>query len=224
MWSSVFVGFAYVSVVSSPYPPSWLRRRSLTGLFLLLGSLLQASLARRFLIDDPSIVFPLTLQQVAVFSTMRKSFNFDSATVKKQMRVFWYGILVVFIWQFVSRPCLPVSILRLGLIRFISEHRGVQLPEYAFPMLSSLTLLCWVSSNPKVTFAGSGLGGAGFGNITLDWSVSGRAFLPLLNSDGRLTVPCCPFHLDRTFRRPSFTSRSGSRPTSSPPGPWRAIC
>jgi len=69
MWSAVFIGFAY------------------------------ASFARKFLIDDPQIVFPLTLQQVSVFKAMRNSFEFDSATTRKQMKVFWYGILVLFCWQ-----------------------------------------------------------------------------------------------------------------------------
>ncbi|KAL7410271.1 OPT oligopeptide transporter protein-domain-containing protein [Mrakia frigida] len=121
MWSCVFVGFSY------------------------------ASFARKFLIEDPKIVFPLTLQQVALFRSMRDSFEYDSATNKKQMRVFWYGILAFFVWQF--------------------------LPEYVAPLLSSLTILCWVSSNPNVTFAGSGLGGAGFLNITLDWSNIGSSVI-----------------------------------------------
>ena len=121
MWSAVFVGFSL------------------------------ASLARRFLVDDPRLVYPLTLQQVSVFKAMRNSFEFDSSTTRKQMRVFWYGILAFFCWQF--------------------------LPEYAMPLVSSLTILCWVSSNPKVVFAGSGLGGVGFLNITLDWSNIGSSFI-----------------------------------------------
>lgn len=44
-------------------------------------------------------------------------------------------------------------------------------------MTSSLTLLCWVSSNPNVVFAGSGLGGCGFGALTLDWSNIGSTMI-----------------------------------------------
>ncbi|KAF7347040.1 OPT oligopeptide transporter [Mycena venus] len=114
MWSAVFVGFSL------------------------------ATLARAFLIDNPDTVFPLTLQQVTVFNAMRGSFEMDSRTAKKQMRVFWLGILIFFLWEF--------------------------LPEYIFPFTSSLAFLCWVTDNPTANFLGSGLGGAGLLNITLDWS------------------------------------------------------
>ncbi|KAL7416397.1 OPT oligopeptide transporter [Mrakia frigida] len=121
MWSAVFVGFSL------------------------------ASLARRFLVDDPRLVYPLTLQQVSVFKAMRNSFELESSTTRRQMKVFWCGILAFFLWQF--------------------------LPEYAMPLVSSLTILCWVSKNPNVVFAGSGLGGVGFMNITLDWSNIGSSFI-----------------------------------------------
>ncbi|KAJ6582260.1 OPT oligopeptide transporter protein-domain-containing protein [Mycena capillaripes] len=114
MWSAVFIGFSL------------------------------ATLARTFLIDNPDTMFPLTLQQVSVFKAMQASFDMDSQTVKKQMRVFWLGILIFFLWEF--------------------------LPEYIFPFTSSLAFLCWVTDNPTANFLGSGLGGAGLLNITLDWS------------------------------------------------------
>ncbi|KAJ6459662.1 OPT oligopeptide transporter [Mycena sanguinolenta] len=114
MWSAVFVGFSL------------------------------ATLARAFLIDNPDTMFPLVLQQVSVFNAMQNSFEMDSKTVKKQMRVFWFGILIFFLWEF--------------------------LPEYIFPFTSSLAFLCWVTDNPTANFLGSGLGGAGLLNITLDWS------------------------------------------------------
>ncbi|KAJ7790846.1 OPT oligopeptide transporter [Mycena olivaceomarginata] len=114
MWSCVFIGFAL------------------------------ATLASTFLINNPDTTFPLVLQQVSVFNAMRGSFEMDSRTVKKQMRVFWIGILVFFLWEF--------------------------LPEYIFPFTSSLAFLCWVTDNPTANFLGSGLGGAGLLNITLDWS------------------------------------------------------
>jgi hypothetical protein len=41
----------------------------------------------------------------------------------------------------------------------------------AFPLLSSLAVLCWFGGhNPTVAFVGSGLGGMGVLNFTLDWS------------------------------------------------------
>nr|GAT51061.1 OPT oligopeptide transporter [Mycena chlorophos] len=114
MWSGVLIGFSF------------------------------ATLARSFLISNPVTVFPLTLQQVSVFGAMRASFESESRTVQRQMRVFWVIILVFFLWEF--------------------------LPEYIFPFTSSLAILCWVTDNRTANFLGSGLGGAGLLNFTLDWS------------------------------------------------------
>jgi hypothetical protein len=45
------------------------------------------------------------------------------------------------------------------------------LPEYVFPMLGSLAFLCWVApENAVANFIGSGFGGMGFLNLSLDWS------------------------------------------------------
>ncbi|THU87096.1 OPT superfamily oligopeptide transporter [Dendrothele bispora CBS 962.96] len=103
-----------------------------------------ASFARTFLVENPHTMFPLTLQQAAVFKAMRSSLRSESTEAKKQMSFFWWCILGFFCWQF--------------------------LPEYAFPFTSSLAFLCWFSKNPSVQFLGSGLGGSGLLNITLDWS------------------------------------------------------
>ncbi|KAF7295430.1 OPT oligopeptide transporter [Mycena indigotica] len=131
MWSAVFIGFSL------------------------------ATLARSFLVTNPTTLFPLTLQQVSVcmlhfarflvgdsllgnlpVNAMRANFENDSRTARKQMRVFWFGILIFFLWEF--------------------------LPEYIFPFTSSLAFLCWVTDNPTANFLGSGLGGAGLLNFTLD--------------------------------------------------------
>lgn len=45
------------------------------------------------------------------------------------------------------------------------------LPEFVFPMVAYLAPLCWFASrNSTVNFLGSGKGGIGLLNITLDWS------------------------------------------------------
>jgi len=63
--------------------------------------------------------------------------------------VFSLVLLAVFLWQF--------------------------LPVYVFPMLTSLALLCWVAPhNSTANFIGSGLGGMGFLNLSLDWSNVGN--------------------------------------------------
>lgn len=60
------------------------------------------------------------------------------------------------------------------------------LPEFVFPMLGSLAFLCWVAPKNKVAnFMGSGLGGMGFLNLTLDWS----SIASLSNSNSLFVTP-----------------------------------
>lgn len=45
------------------------------------------------------------------------------------------------------------------------------LPEFAFPMVAALAPLCYFAPNShKINFLGSGKGGIGLLNITLNWS------------------------------------------------------
>ena len=61
------------------------------------------------------------------------------------MRVFFYVLLAVTLWQF--------------------------LPEFVWPMLGSLAFLCWVApNNSMANFLGAGFGGSGMLNLSLDWS------------------------------------------------------
>ena len=82
--------------------------------------------------------------QTAVFETLHKSAR-DSWVAQKQKYIFFGAFIFMIVWQF--------------------------LPEYVFPMLSSLSFLCWVAPrNPVANFIGSGIGGMGFLNLTLDWA------------------------------------------------------
>lgn len=61
------------------------------------------------------------------------------------------------------------------MIVFFSVLGGITLwqflPEYVFPMLGSLAFLCWVApENATANFIGSGFGGMGLLNFSLDWS------------------------------------------------------
>ncbi|EJU02221.1 OPT oligopeptide transporter [Dacryopinax primogenitus] len=103
-----------------------------------------AALARNFLVYNPEIPWPTALQQVAVFKALRGS-RAKPQLPKTPMKIFWIVFLAIFVWQF--------------------------LPEFAFPMLSSLALFCWFSPpSAAAKFIGSGIGGMGFLNFTLDWS------------------------------------------------------
>lgn len=103
-----------------------------------------AALARQLLLYDPEYIWPQALMQTTLFETFRRTDN-SSPLARRQMKVFFLSLLGMILWQF--------------------------LPEYVFPFTSSLAFLCWVAPRNKVAnFIGSGLGGIGFLNLSLDWS------------------------------------------------------
>ena len=103
-----------------------------------------AGIARNFLLYDPQFTWPQALMQTTLFQTQSKS-DKDAKQASKQMKVFFFVLIGLCIWQF--------------------------FPEYIFPMTSSLAFLCWVApENYTANFIGSGLGGMGFLNLSLDWS------------------------------------------------------
>ncbi|KAG5982382.1 hypothetical protein E4U55_001976 [Claviceps digitariae] len=104
-----------------------------------------AALARQFLLYDPQYPWFQALCQTALFETQKKQRESPSRLSRKQIRVFFGVLIGVILWQF--------------------------LPEYVFPMLGSLAFLCWVAPhNPTANFIGSGFGGMGLLNLSLDWS------------------------------------------------------
>ncbi|KAF9735171.1 hypothetical protein PMIN06_001512 [Paraphaeosphaeria minitans] len=103
-----------------------------------------AAIARSLLLWEPEYVWPQALMQTTLFETFRKQ-DRNSPLAKRQMHIFFLCLAGMMLWQF--------------------------LPEYVFPMTSSLAFLCWVApKNPVANFIGSGLGGMGFMNLSLDWS------------------------------------------------------
>ncbi|KAI0012126.1 OPT oligopeptide transporter protein-domain-containing protein [Xylariaceae sp. FL0662B] len=104
-----------------------------------------AAIARQVLLYEPAYPWFQALCQTALFETQGRQNKNPTPTARKQMRVFWLVLLAVTLWQF--------------------------LPEYVFPMLSSMAFLCWVAPhNPVANFVGSGLGGMGFLNLSFDWA------------------------------------------------------
>ncbi|THV44939.1 hypothetical protein BGAL_0554g00060 [Botrytis galanthina] len=119
-----------------------------------------AAIARQFLLYDPQYPWYQALCQTALFETQKKQRQHPSRVSKKQMRVFFGVLAGITLWQF--------------------------LPEFVFPMLGSLAFLCWVAPKNKVAnFMGSGLGGMGFLNLTLDWS----SIASLSNSNSLFVTP-----------------------------------
>lgn len=104
-----------------------------------------AALARQLLLYDPEYPWFQALCQSALFETQRQNIAHPSKSARRQMHVFWLTFIGITLWQF--------------------------LPEYVFPMTSSLAFLCWVApNNPVANFMGSGLGGMGFLNLSFDWA------------------------------------------------------
>ncbi|KAI1083117.1 OPT superfamily oligopeptide transporter [Whalleya microplaca] len=104
-----------------------------------------AAIARQVLLYEPTYPWFQALCQTALFETQNRQNKNPTPTARKQMRVFWLVLLGITLWQF--------------------------LPEYVFPMLSSMAFLCWVAPhNPVANFVGSGLGGMGFLNLSFDWA------------------------------------------------------
>ncbi|SSD60829.1 related to sexual differentiation process protein isp4 [Saccharomycodes ludwigii] len=115
-------------------------------------------LARNFLIYDPQFIWPQALMQTTLFNNMKKQEDVTDDTKsnvvtqknktyekKKRMRWFFLCVIGMCLWEF--------------------------LPEYVWPMLSSLSFLCWVApENYVANFVGGGLGGMGLLNVSLDWS------------------------------------------------------
>lgn len=102
------------------------------------------AIARNFVLYDPKFIWPKALMQTSLFR-MQKKEAMNGKGLSPQMKIFLVGMTGMFLWQF--------------------------LPEFAFPLMSSLAVLCWMAPyNKTLNFLGSGLGGLGFLNISLDWS------------------------------------------------------
>ncbi|CAG9936221.1 unnamed protein product [Clonostachys rosea f. rosea IK726] len=104
-----------------------------------------AAIGRQFLIYDPQYPWFTSLCQTALFETQKKQRQNPTALSRRQTKVFFIALLAMTLWQF--------------------------LPEFIFPMLGSLSFLCWVAPNNAIAnFIGGGFGGMGFLNLSLDWS------------------------------------------------------
>ena len=103
-----------------------------------------AAIAKCFVLYDPQFTWPQALMQTTLLQSQARS-DRDSKHGSMQMKVFFYVLLAVTVWEF--------------------------LPEFVFPLTSSLALLCWIAPyNKTINFIGSGMGGMGVLNFSLDWA------------------------------------------------------
>lgn len=102
-----------------------------------------AAIAKNLILYDPAFTWPQALMQTALLKSQESSSR--TALGTKQIRIFFMVLIFVTCWQII--------------------------PEFVAPMFSSLAILCWMFPyNSTINFIGSGLGGMGFLNFTLDWS------------------------------------------------------
>lgn len=124
---------------------------------------------RRILIDDPEFIFPPSLQQVTLYRSMQGTSELHSALAKNKMKVGPKATLSSF-----SRSLSVVKVNALVQVFYIVSTVTFAwqfLPEFLFPMVAALAPLCWFAPNShKINFLGSGKGGVGLLNVTLNWS------------------------------------------------------
>lgn len=103
-----------------------------------------AAIAKSFVLYDPQFTWPQALMQTTLLQSQARS-DKDSRHGSMQMKIFFYVLIGVTVWEF--------------------------LPEFVFPLTSSLALLCWIAPyNKTINFIGSGMGGMGVLNFSLDWA------------------------------------------------------
>lgn len=105
-----------------------------------------AAIARRVVSYDPHFTWPQSLMQTALLRSqdMASSSGLTSGSTST-MKVFIYCVVGLALWQ--------------------------MLPEFLFPMTSSVAVLCYMAPRSHVVnFIGLGLGGMGFMNLLFDWA------------------------------------------------------
>ncbi|KAI3850738.1 hypothetical protein MKW98_030798 [Papaver atlanticum] len=114
-----------------------------------------AGMFRRFLVDPAAMWWPANLVQVSLFRALHEK---DKRKKGGMTRTQFFMIVL------------------------LSSFAYYILPGYLFPMLTSLSWVCWVF--PKSVLAhqlGSGMSGLGIGAISLDWSATAYLSSPLAN-------------------------------------------
>ncbi|KAI3923278.1 hypothetical protein MKW92_002448 [Papaver armeniacum] len=114
-----------------------------------------AGMFRRFLVEPAAMWWPANLVQVSLFRALHEKDNRKKGGMTRT---------------------------QFFMIVLISSFAYYILPGYLFPMLTSLSWVCWVF--PKSVLAhqlGSGMSGLGIGAISLDWSATAYLSSPLAN-------------------------------------------
>jgi hypothetical protein len=119
------------------------------GIFLILSTQMLgyglAGVLRRTLVYPSDMLYPTNLPTASLLESLHK----DRKTVKKKLRIFNYGFIVLFLWQ--------------------------AFPQYIMPLLAGLSVFCLsMQKSTMVThlFGGSMANeGLGFLSMSFDWTM-----------------------------------------------------
>ncbi|RWR87643.1 oligopeptide transporter 7-like protein [Cinnamomum micranthum f. kanehirae] len=124
-----------------------------------------AGLFRRFLVEPAEMWWPMNLVQVSLFSRNKASLVVDVAAGAGGEGSAWA------LNEKEKRVKGRTTRNQFFLIAFICSFCYYVIPGYLFPMLTSISWVCWIF--PQSILAqqlGSGLSGLGIGAIGIDWS------------------------------------------------------
>lgn len=122
-------------------------------LFLITSQMIGygfAGIYRDILVRPPSMYYPGVLPNVALFNAMHK----NPSVTKNSLKYFAYVAIGAFIYEW--------------------------LPEFMFPFLASLPIICWMGhGNPIAYTLGSGTYGFGLLDFSLDWNYINSILQPM---------------------------------------------
>ncbi len=104
-----------------------------------------AGIMRRFLIKPSAMLWPSCLSDVALFVGFHEQTNENTSI--SRFKMFWWGMLAMFLYSW--------------------------FPLYISPVLQSISILCFITSNTKLRFLASGwpiptgYGGIGLGSLSV---------------------------------------------------------
>ncbi|KAG0327189.1 hypothetical protein BG004_002816 [Podila humilis] len=102
-----------------------------------------AGVLRRYLVYPAAMVWPANLVQVALFSTLHKDEDLEAGQWSR-FKFFCVATLAMFLYAWI--------------------------PGFLFPVLASISWICWIKPDNLVLSQITGAGGLGFGAISLDWN------------------------------------------------------
>ncbi|KAL7749974.1 OPT superfamily [Sorochytrium milnesiophthora] len=112
-----------------------------------------AGICHRFLVRPAHMIWPSVLLQITLIQSFHKEAEDNTDRGSSRLRFFAVAVVAVVVYQFV--------------------------PGYLAPLLSSIGIICLLTSNPIAQHIGSPNKGVGVLSFSLDWSIIGALGNPL---------------------------------------------